>query len=329
MFFDPGFRRKQLSSVEKELLLKIHNETNKLNVDNVSRTQAYLQFYCKHPEILWSFLASMVSRNGGYNMCDLEGEWLPKIINSSDRNSIFLTYERANWTIFRDAFPQLLLYQYSTKIGRPMFHLLTEFNVSVFMEKEWNIFWQTNNQKRLMVALIVNEQNVIDQTVVEVKHLKKKVFNTVLFVFQDIIHASAVLLPTMKGELYGASTNGFKSLHKRIDLGKRIAKILFDSQLYPQFIEFALRTEHTGSRNDYEQYFLPKKKRDTPFLRDTFPIIRHHYQRQADWYNERKFHHHWMSEEVQHKHPIHITKWYLHKQRQMERLSSAVAWVKG
>lgn len=328
VFTKHEFRRKHLSSAEKQLLLKIRRETDKLNMDNISRTQAYLHFYLKHPEILWSFLASVVSRNGGYNMCDLEGEWLPKIIKPSDRKSLFLTYERANWTIFRDAFPQLLLYHYSTKIGRPMFHLLAEFNISIFMENEWNVFWQSNNQKRLMTALIVNEQNVIQQTVVELKRLQKKVFNTVLFLFQDVYHASAVLLPTMKGELYGASTAGFKSVHKRIDLGKRIADILFDPQLYPQFTEFALETEHTGSRYDYEQYFFPKPQRDTPFLRCAFPLIHHHYRRQADWYDKRKFHPRWMSEEVDHKHPTHLTAWFLHKQRQMKILSSVVGWIR-
>jgi hypothetical protein len=317
--------KRNLTETEKRLLLQIRVETNKLNLDNISRTLAYLNFYLKYPEITWTFLASMVSRNGGYNMCDLEGEWFPRIVDLPARQGLFLTYERANWTIFHDAYPQLLLYHYSTKMGQPLFHLLRETDVSLFMEEEWNYFWKVRDRKRLMVALIVNEQNVIDKTVIELDVYRKKVFNTMRFLFQDLFHFSAVLLPTTKGELYGASVNGFKSLNKRINLGKRLAAILFNQELYPLFLEFALKTEHTGSRYDYEQYFPLKKKRDTPFLRCTYPVINHHYRRQPDWYRRKRFHDHWMNTHIHHKHSIHLTKWFLHKQKQYHTLISLIA----
>ena len=98
-------------------------------------------FIHQNREIHWSFLASMVSRNAGWNMCDLEGKWFPIFYEKEMRERLFLTYERANWLIFQDAFPQLLLYQYSTKVKQAMFHLLKYFHVSSFMEREWNYFW--------------------------------------------------------------------------------------------------------------------------------------------------------------------------------------------
>ncbi|TCN23081.1 DUF2515 domain-containing protein [Mesobacillus foraminis] len=309
-----------LTAEEVQILFKIQSETARKNVDNVSRTSAYLDFYLQHPDIKWAFLASMVSRNGGYSMCDLEGEWYPKVLKPSIRNRLFLTYERANWTIFHDAYPQLLLYEYSTQKKRKMFHLLPYLKVSSFMLREWEQYWIHRDQKQLMTALIVNEQNVIHRTVVEHHVYQKQVFDTFMFFFQDRLHFSAVLLPTINGKLFGASVNGFKNVHKRIDLGKRLADILFNPKLYPSFLEFALLTEHTGSRNDYEQYFREKTYRDTPYLRCIYPVVRHHETAREDWYLKQGLQKSWMEKKVCHKHPIDLTKWFVGKQQQFKTL---------
>ncbi|RSD26533.1 DUF2515 domain-containing protein [Mesobacillus subterraneus] len=310
----------QLPDHEAEIIQKIKFETDKKNLDNISRTKAYLDFYLEYPEMIWSFLASMVSRNGGYNMCDLEGDWFPKMLEAPLRHRLFLTYERANWLIFRDAFSQLLLYSYSTKKNAPMFHLLKFLDVSQFMEAEWSLFWERGNKKRLMTALIINEQNVIHKPVIKHPVYKKRVFNTFMFSFEDYLHFSTVLFPTCEGELFGASVNGFRSISKRINLGKRLADILFNPGLYPYFLEFALNTEHTASRHDYEKYFPVHKKRDTPFLRTTYPVISHHDQGQKDWYEERTFKREWIKLDVEHRHPTHLTKWHEQKQKQLHAL---------
>lgn len=306
-----------LKDDEIEMIMKIKGEVNRKNLDNISRTKAYLDYYLETPEMIWAFLASMVSRNGGYNMCDLQGDWFPKFLEPAVRERLFLTYERANWTIFRDAYAQLLLYSYSTKKGAPMFHLLKFLDVSKFMEIEWNLFWKNRDKKRLMIALIINEQNVIHNPVIKHHVFKKRVFNTWMFSVEDYFHFSTVLFPTCEGELFGASVNGFKSVDKRINLGKRLANILFDDRYYHSFLEFALHTEHTASRHDYEQYFPFRKKRDTPFLRLTYPIIAHHYHQQTDWFKERRLKPEWFTEEIIHRHPIHLTRWYFRKQKQL------------
>ncbi|WP_210365672.1 DUF2515 domain-containing protein [Bacillus sp. REN3] len=312
----------ELTDKEAELIVKVKDETAKKNVDNIARTKAYLDYYLAVPEITWAFLASMVSRNGGYNMCDLQGEWLPKIIDSSVRQRLFLTFERANWLIFRDAYPQLLLYYYSTKINAPMFHLLGYLDVSQFMEREWMLFWEHRDQQRLMTALIVNEQNVIQKPVIEHHVFRKRVFNTFLFFFEDAFHFSTVLFPTCEGQLYGASVNGFKSPGKRIDLGRRLADILFDARYYPSILEFAINTEHTASRHDYERYFQFRKKRDTPFLRCTYPVIEHNYHQQGDWYKTKKYKWNYNGKSPVHRHPVLLTGWYLKKQKQLQALAA-------
>ncbi|MDQ6599428.1 DUF2515 family protein [Bacillus salipaludis] len=90
---------------EQEIIRQIITETEKKNLDNISRTNAYFRYFKKNPDIIWSFLAHMVSRNGGWNMCDLEGSIFPHLLESKIRKQLFLTYERANWLIFHDVFP--------------------------------------------------------------------------------------------------------------------------------------------------------------------------------------------------------------------------------
>lgn len=307
-----------ISAVDRKLISHVQSQVSSYNLDNISRTEAYLSFFRDHPEIKWSFLAHMVSRNAGWNMCDLEGQWLPKVMGKEKRMLLYETYERANWLIFHDAFPQLLLYQYSTKMNAPMFHLLPFFHVSRFMEREWQRFWTTRDQERLLIALIINEQNVIQQPVIKHPFYRKRVFHSLLFSFQDWFHYSCVLFPTIQGEIFGASVNGFKSVSKRIDLGKRLSAILFHQRLYPFFFEFAQRTEHTGSRFDYEQYLLPGHVRTTPELRSTFPLTQHHIQYQ-DWTRIRKEKSWWFTRPVKHRHTIVLTKWYKDKQRRLHR----------
>lgn len=310
-----------ISYEESHVLHEIIAETNKQNIDNITRTKAYFHFFQQYPEISWAFLASMVSRNGGWNMCDLEGKWFPIVLPVNMRNRLFFTYERANWLIFHDAFPQLLLYHYSTKIGRPMFHLLSYLHVSAFMEREWNEFWIKREGRRLMTSLIINEQNVIQKPIIEHPFFKKKVFQSVSYLFQDWFHFSSVLFPTLDGELFGASVNGFTKVDNRIDLGKRLADILFSPERFPFFLQFAKKTEHTGSRVDYEQFLGINKRRDTPFLRATFPIITHHIHEYQDWSKHRKVKKAWFKN-IHHKHSIQLTDWYLNKQKQMHALIS-------
>ncbi|NMD70355.1 DUF2515 domain-containing protein [Bacillus sp. DNRA2] len=311
----------KLSLEEEYCLRKIKADTEKWNVDNISRTKAYFSFFEKYPEISWAFLASMVSRNGGWNMCDLEGKWFPHALPKQLRSLLFLTYERANWIIFQDAYPQLLLYHYSTKMRRSMFHLLRFFCVSSFMEVEWKNYWLNRDGNRLVTSLIINEQNVIQKPVIEHPVFKKKVFHSLSYFFQDWFHFSSVIFPTVSGELFGASVSGFTKLSNRIDLGKRLANILLSPNLYPYFFQFAKKTEHTGSRMDYEQYLYlgQKRQRETPFLRTTYPIISHLLHEKKDWSKEGRVKKAWYKP-IRHKHPILLTDWYLKKQSQMKTL---------
>jgi hypothetical protein len=308
--------KSQHSHGKIQLIDYIKTTTTKHNIDNITRTRSYAKYYERHKEIGWAFLASMVSRNAGWNMTDLEGEWFPKALDKSYRTILFNTYERANWLIFADAFPQLLIYELSVKLNKPLFYLLKEFSVSVFIEVEWEVFWRCKNLNRLLVAQIINEQNIIQKPVIEQNFYNDKVFSSFLYKIQDWFHFSSVLFPTLSGNLYGFSVHDFQQVNQRIELGKKLAWLLFHNKYYHQFYMFSVKTEHTGSRYDYEQYFLSKTIRDTPFLRTTFPIVKHERAANGDWFYSNRIKQKWYKPAKKQK-KYKLTRWYKHKQRQL------------
>ncbi|KGP73043.1 DUF2515 family protein [Pontibacillus yanchengensis] len=272
-----------LSNFHRNIVTTIKLETVRHNVDNISRTKAYQNIYIKHKEIKWAFLASMVSRNAGWNMTDLQQEPFKTFLSRQAKEDLFSTYERANWLIFSDAYPQLLLYERSKQLDEPLFQLLTHLHVSKFMQKEWFFFWKHKDYNRLVKALIINEQNVIQQPVILQPFFKKKVFHGYHYLIQDFFHMSAVLFPTVQGKVYGSYVHDFSNITKRITLGKRLASLLFHPEYYPDFYTFANRTEPIGSRYEYEQYFTTPTAR-TPMLRALYPIITHKDKVRKDWY---------------------------------------------
>lgn len=243
-----------LSSKEQALVDEIKAITVRYNVNNITRTMSYLDFYQRNPEIHWSFLAHMVSRNAGWNMTDLKGEFLPRLLSDNEVVNFFDFIERGNWLIFQDAFPQLLLYEKSKKTGRNLFYLLPYFNVSLFMEVMWNAYIQEQNSFNLTIALIINEQNYIESRVIKKNAFKEEVLNTFEFKMQDLLSMNHILFPSSnnsKAKLLGQTVHHFDSLSERISLGKRLYSILFSQHNLASIEKWAKRTVHTGSRKDF------------------------------------------------------------------------------
>lgn len=105
----------KLTFEEVFLIEKIRECTEELNKNNVTRTNNYLDFYIRHQEIHWALLGHLVSRNGGWNMTDLQGELLSNLLSEQERQDFFSFLERGNWLIFQDIYPQFLLYEESLK----------------------------------------------------------------------------------------------------------------------------------------------------------------------------------------------------------------------
>jgi hypothetical protein len=237
---------------EEILLEKIKQKTNEMNLNNVTRTKAYLDFYLRYPDIHWAFLGHMVSRNGGWNMTDLKGEFLTRLMARKDRQLFFQFLERGNWLIFQDVYPQFLLYEESVRKGKPLFHLFGHLNISTFMGTIWNQYWQTNDTNILTIALVINEQNYLEKRVVQNSQYQKDVLNKFEFLLQDWLSFNHILFPQGNKKLVGLTLHQFESLHERILLGKRLYQLLFKNKLIHQSsVEWAKSHLHTGSRKDY------------------------------------------------------------------------------
>jgi hypothetical protein len=245
---------------EDMLIARIRAETAEHGRNNVTRTEAYRTLYFRTPELHWALLAHMVSRNGGWNMTDLQGEWLPYLLSERQRKDVFMLLERANVLIFGDAYPQLLLYEWSRRLGRSLFHLLPAFGVSSFMEPVWRQFWKDGDSALLSTALIVNEQHYIESRVAHNPYYEKHVLHTMFFGLQSLLQMNAVFFPyrcekDSGGEdlqLAGLILERFQLIGERIEFGKRLYAMLFG---IPRVLEgvrnFAAAVKHTGSRADY------------------------------------------------------------------------------
>ncbi|MEF2247865.1 DUF2515 family protein [Paenibacillus sp. IITD108] len=242
----------KLTFPEMELLNQIRQMTQEHNLNNVTRTKAYLEFYLRHPEIHWAFLGHMVSRNGGWNMTDLKGEFLGKLLSRKEQESFFHFLERGNWLIFQDIYPQFLLYEESLKQNRPMFYLFPQLNISMFLETIWDYFWSDRDTYILCIASIINEQSYLEQRVVQHPHYQKEVFNKIEFHLQNWLPFNQILFPSEGTHVKGQTLQQFQLLHERISLGKRLYAVLFkNTDFHRQALDWAKCHPHTGSRKDY------------------------------------------------------------------------------
>jgi Protein of unknown function (DUF2515) len=260
-----GISSRQPTLSDKKLLQKIRLLTEEHNLNNVTRTKAYLDFYLRHPEIHWAFLGHMVSRNGGYNMTDLKGEFLTRLMSKKDQQTFFSFLERGNWLIFQDVYPQFLLYEESLKQNKPLFYLLSHVNVSTFMETIWHHFWRNHDPYIHCMAMVVNEQSYLEQRVVQNQLYQKEVLNKLEFVLQDLLSFNHILFPFGKEGLRGQTLHHFESLHERILLGKRLYFVLFDNKDFlSQVVAWAKEHPHTGSRKDYWHHLFNDVNEGTP-----------------------------------------------------------------
>ncbi|MFC0470241.1 DUF2515 family protein [Halalkalibacter kiskunsagensis] len=262
---------------------QIRRKVEKANIDNVSRTIMYERFYQQNPEIRWSLLAGLVSRNAGWNMTDLESKWFQQLLTQKYRDLLFHTYERANWTIFQDVYPQLLWYEYAKTKKEPQFELLDYLGVSKFMQTEWKYFWKSRNEERLCTALIVNEQYTIEEVVMKQPLYKENVFSSIIYFLEEHAHMSYVIFPTTMGRVYGLYVRNFKHVKARIWLGRQLSSLLFHPIIHEEIYKFSICTVPTGSRRDYEQYMGWSTGNTSPRLREQYPVITHHWYNKKDW----------------------------------------------
>ncbi|MFC7749872.1 DUF2515 family protein [Paenibacillus thermoaerophilus] len=270
-FRAPAFAPDLRSSPLDSLVSRIRAETRALNRNNVTRTEAYRAVYRRHPELHWALVAHMVSRNGGWNMTDLQGELLPRLLTPEQRRHVFRFLETANSYIFGDAYPQLLLYDASVRAGRDLSGLLSEFGVSRFMIPVWRRFWQTREPAALTAALIVNEQHFIEKRVVRNPLFREQVLESPFFRAQAYLQMNQVVFPYRSPanprilRLAGLVLEDFGNLEERIRFGKQLYALLFGVEpVRTGAIGFALSVRHTGSRADYWPHLFARERTSPP-----------------------------------------------------------------
>ncbi|MCM3595957.1 DUF2515 domain-containing protein [Metabacillus idriensis] len=268
---------------------EIKAQTAALNRNNLTRTEAYLAFYIKHPEIHWAFLAHMVSRNGGYSMTDLKNGLVGQFLPEKEMAAIFQFLETANALIFHDAYPQLLLYEKSLLSGRPLFHLLPALNVSRFMKPMWELFFKKRQSDVLTLALITNEQNYVEKQLVS----NSSILKTFPYAVQEKCGLTKVVFPYKKHfydtkySLAGTEVENFIKPEARIKIGKTLYQTLFHPAVFKEALFFSKYTPHTGSRSDYWPHlFTPNKEKlkiQSPKLQEVWEDVPHPFQRYSDW----------------------------------------------
>ncbi|MNX16241.1 hypothetical protein D3C86_461040 [compost metagenome] len=275
-----------LTREDKDIILEIEESVSRSNVSNLTRTEAYLRCYQAYPELHWSFLAHMVSRNAGWNMSDLRGGQMYPLLSETSKESTYRFLERCNALIFQDAYPQLLLYMKSREIGSSLFYLLPHFHVSRFMQPFWERFWLERGSALLAVGLIINEQNYIEKRVVRHPYFQNRVTDKANFHLHSWAGLNQIVFPLLEEEddlsnsggeqsgseslcpdghiprLAGRILGDFSSLTARITFGKSLYALLFGlTSLRKGSEAFASRIPHTGSRADYwPGLFTPNKE---------------------------------------------------------------------
>ncbi|RKP56131.1 DUF2515 domain-containing protein [Cohnella endophytica] len=259
--YRPSTASTTASEEDRRLCSSIREATVAHNRNNVTRTAAYLNMYQSHPELQWAFLAHLVSRNGGWSMTDLKGQWLPGLIDESFASSLFNMLEASNSLIFGDAYPQLKLYAEGIRLNRDLSYLLPEFAVSSFMTPFWERFRLDQDPVPLAIALIVNEQHFIQSRVVEDADYKRDVFDSFVFRSQPLLQLNQIVFPLWRDSrvadvipmrLVGRVLENFEDLHERVEFGKSLYGILFGyPDVHKAIWAFASSIPHTGSRADY------------------------------------------------------------------------------
>jgi hypothetical protein len=115
--------------------------------------------------------------------------------------------------------------------------------------------------------------------------------------------------------LFSASAVNFRKVDARIQLGNKLAAILFSTDYFVDFLIFAKKVVHTGSRRDYEQFLAMPPGEKTPMLRKTFPVIEHQIETDQ-WDKQKKIKSSWYKEPSLEN--IYLTNWYVKKQKQLQ-----------
>jgi len=263
---------------------KFIDESHARNVDNVARTESYLELYAhtrgKGTELPWLFMAHMVSRNAGYLMSDLARTLAdertprtPSVVGVIE--NVMALLERANYLIFHDAWHHVLAHLLG-RTGEPTGH------TPAFMRAAWLRYEVAVKrahpgtpgatpgatidralERALVMDLVHNEQHFIERRVVQNPRYAAGLATIEMIEREG--REKPIHFPIGDVEI---RVGGFFDLTRRITTGARIYdEILADRGRRDALYVWARSNPHTGSRAVYGG-------KPTPGVREAWPIAR-------------------------------------------------------
>ncbi len=253
------------------MLERLLAELDARNLDNVTRTESYLELYAytatHPPDLPWVLMAHLVSRNGGYLMSDV-AESLRRddgVFAKEALEELFLFLERANYLIFLDAWWHVIHHL----LGRSA--ALRVPRVPRFVTECWPRYEARvradgplpDVEKSLVFDLVTNEQNFIERRVVH--HPLFSRARAIVGFIEGIDREAPLVLPCTDQRIKVA---GFAQLRRRISTGWRIFdEVLADREKRREIYDWARAHPHTGSRSVCGG-------KPTMALRDAWPVSR-------------------------------------------------------
>ncbi|WP_437732050.1 DUF2515 family protein [Sorangium sp. So ce1335] len=245
-------------------------ELDERNMDNVTRTESYLELYAltraHPPDLPWLLMAHLVSRNAGCVMTEIAAA-LDRgdcAVAPSALRELFLFLERANHLIFFDAWYHVLHHL----LGRSA--ELAPGRCPRFVREAWARHEGARRagqphaavERALVSDLVTNEQNLIERRVVH--HPRFAIARALVALGEAFGQERPIVLPCTQASI---QVGGFAILERRIRAGMSIFDAMADGAAREAMYAWARRHPHDGSRPPCDGARGPAR----PRLRDAWP----------------------------------------------------------
>jgi hypothetical protein len=265
------------------------------NDTNPDRTDYYYRYWKANPEIPWSLLASLVSRNAGYQMSDLARNvaklpFAPLVLPAAMGEpavtlgirilqSLWAFLEVGNFLIFRDVVPPLEAWRHAKQHPEhadKIFDLLEhpDFDADKWVLDRWKELFAKRDSlsaadiQRHTFALVTNEQNQIEDRLVKgaasylgsISGITNRIttwYNRLGLTILCFPEATSTANPAPQ-HLLLYTVGNFASLDARIKVGRDLFVGLFDGATRQANVEAWVDANpyHHGTRADYnEEYY--------------------------------------------------------------------------
>ncbi len=246
-------------------------ELSARNLDNVARTDSYLELYAwtrdHPPDLPWVLMAHLVSRNAGYLMGDVRRALDDPRTLASARpmlSNLFGLLERSNFLIFWDAWHHLLHHL----LGRT--RELSPARTSAFVRGAWQRYEARRGagdrvdatvERQLVLDLVTNEQTLIEHH--SVHHPDYSAGRLAVGLMELLGRERSLHFPGLETDI---RVGWFSNLTRRIDVGRQIFdEVIADRRQRDALYRWCLTHPHTGSRAVYGG-------RDGPTVREAWPL---------------------------------------------------------